>query len=333
VTAPRLSVVMPVHNALPYLEAAIRSIVDQSLEDFEFVILDDCSTDGSSEVLKDWAARDSRIRLIQAERRLGPAGSSNRVVAESRGTLVARTDADDISHPDRLARQAAVFDANEAAALVASLHETIDGDGHKVREADVSRLVRRSPFAPFVHGSIMFRRDAFDRLGGYRSACDYWEDIDLFVRIARVGKILVIPESLYSHRIAATSTRLTSRRDDVAGAYGRMYQCLERYIQGEGYEDLLDAPAPGTVAPGTFTLLGSPVVWAGGSPKLLRPLLTGGHLSANLESAAVLVWTAWADISPRSLRLFLRAFLDIRNRRVRGEVKGRNWIEWEPPHG
>jgi hypothetical protein len=153
------------------------------------------------------------------------------------------------------------------------------------------------------------------------------------VRIARAGRILVIPEPLYSHRIAVTSTRLTSRRDDVAGAYGRMYQCLERYVGGESYEDLLDAPAPGTVAPGTFTLLGSPVVWAGGSPKLLRPLVTGGHLSANLESLTVLAWTIWADVSPRTLRLFLRGVLRFRNRRARSRVRGLPWIEWQPPHG
>jgi glycosyltransferase involved in cell wall biosynthesis len=324
---------MPVHNALPYLDAAVESVVTQSFADFELVILDDCSTDGSSEVLERWASRDPRIRLVKAERRLGPAGSSNRVVAESRGTLVARMDADDISWPERLARQVAVLDANPEAVLVAALHDTIDGTGCRVRNPDLSRLVRRSPFAPFVHGSIMFRRNAFEEISGYRSACDYWEDIDLFVRIARAGKIAVIPEPLYSHRIAATSTRLTSRRDTVSEAYGRMYHCLERYVRGEGYEDLLDAPAPNRVAPGTFTLLGSPVVWAGGSPKLLRPLLTSGHLSANLESAAVLAWTAWADFSPRSLRLFLRAFLSFRNRRVRPQVKGRGWIEWEPPHG
>ncbi|HEY0028833.1 MAG TPA: glycosyltransferase [Allosphingosinicella sp.] len=328
-----LSVVMPVHNALPYLDEAIGSIVNQSYRDFELVILDDCSTDGSSEVLKGWAARDPRIRLVTAEKRLGPAGSSNRVVAESSGALVARMDADDIAHPDRLARQIAVLEGNADAVLVGSLHDTIDGSGQRVREPDISRLVRHSPFAPFVHGSITVRRAAFDQVGGYRSACDYWEDIDLFVRLARVGRILVVPDALYSHRIAVTSTRLTSRRDTVAGAYGQMYQCLERYVGGESYEDLLDAPAPGSVAPGTFTLLGSPVVWAGGSPKLLRPLLTGGHLSANLESAAVLAWTAWADFSPRSLRLFLRGFLRLRNRRAKGQVKGKAWIEWAPPHG
>jgi glycosyltransferase involved in cell wall biosynthesis len=322
---------MPVHNALPYLDEAIRSIIGQTFADFEFVILNDGSTDGSDAVLRSWAERDPRIRLIESTERLGPAGSSNRVVQESRASLIARMDADDISHPERLERQIAIFDQVPDAVLSGCPHDTIDAEGRLVRKADLSRLVRRSPFAPFGHGSLMWRREAFEAIGGYRSACNYWEDIDLVMRIARQGRILVVPESLYSHRIAVTSTRLTSRRGDVTQAYGRMNQCLERYIRGESYEDLLDAPAPDRVAPGTFTLLGSPVVWAGGSPKLLRPLLTGGHLAADLESVAVLVWTAWADISPRSLRMFLRAYLALRNRRARGKIAGKAWIEWKPP--
>ncbi|HEX8578851.1 MAG TPA: glycosyltransferase family A protein [Allosphingosinicella sp.] len=328
---PRLSVVMPVHNALPYLDEAIRSITEQTFSDFEFVILNDGSNDGSDAVLRRWAERDARIRLIESDERLGPAGSSNRVVQESGTPLIARMDADDVSHPQRLERQIAIMDQVPDAVLSGCPHDTVDAKGQLVRKADLSRLLRRSPFAPFGHGSIMWRREAFDAIGGYRSACNYWEDIDFVTRIARQGRILVVPESLYSHRIAVTSTRLTSRRGDITQAYGRMYQCLERYIRGESYEDLLDAPAPDRVAPGTFTLLGSPVVWAGGSPKLLRPLLTGGHLAADLNSAAVLAWTAWADISPRSLRMFLRGYLAIRNRSARRKTAGKAWIEWTPP--
>src|SRR5437868_4189969 len=93
---PRVSVVMPVHNALPYLDAAVQSILDQSFDDFEFVILDDASTDGSSERLRHWASTDKRIRLIEEKQNLGPAGSSERVARAASATIVARMDADDI---------------------------------------------------------------------------------------------------------------------------------------------------------------------------------------------------------------------------------------------
>ena len=100
-----LSVVMPVHNALPHLDAAVRSILEQTHRDFEFVILDDASTDGSTERLKEWSAKDPRICLHLGKKNMGPAASSNFVVREAKGGLIARMDADDISHPDRLRRQ------------------------------------------------------------------------------------------------------------------------------------------------------------------------------------------------------------------------------------
>jgi len=93
---PAVSVVMPVHNALPYLDQAVESILGQTLTDFEFVILDDASTDGSTERLREWAARDSRIRLIEVTTNLGPALSSQRVADAATAPIVARMDADDI---------------------------------------------------------------------------------------------------------------------------------------------------------------------------------------------------------------------------------------------
>ena len=154
---PRLSVVMPVHNALPYLDEAIESILRQTFADFEFVILDDGSTDGSSEALRGWARRDPRIRLVRSGTRLGPAGSSNRVVAEAQGPIVARMDADDVAHPERLKNQLTLLEAEPDAVLIGSLWDVIDESGRKVRVADRSRLLRVSPFAPFAHPTIMCR--------------------------------------------------------------------------------------------------------------------------------------------------------------------------------
>jgi glycosyltransferase involved in cell wall biosynthesis len=122
---PPLSVVMPVHNAIPYLDDAVESILAQSFGDFEFVILDDGSTDGSLDRLLHWADRDRRIRLLQGEMRSGPVESSNRVVRESRAALVARMDADDVARPERLELQMKALAARPEAVLVGSLSETI----------------------------------------------------------------------------------------------------------------------------------------------------------------------------------------------------------------
>src|SRR5688572_30257241 len=123
---PRVSVVMPVHNGLPYLDDSIASILNQSFSDFEFVIGDNGSSDGSAERLEHWRRVDSRIRILHHPARLGPAGSSNLVVAHASARLVARMDADDIAHPERLARQLAAMEEQPDADLIGTLFDTID---------------------------------------------------------------------------------------------------------------------------------------------------------------------------------------------------------------
>jgi len=114
-----LSVVMPVHNAMPHVDDAVRSILEQTHGDFEFVIFDDGSTDGSTERLREWAERDSRIKLTESNTNLGPVGSSRAVVELASGQIIARMDADDVSHDlTALARtQIAVVSAGAKAIL------------------------------------------------------------------------------------------------------------------------------------------------------------------------------------------------------------------------
>src|SRR4051812_1768744 len=126
---PRITVVMPVHNAGRFLDAAIRSIVTQTFSDFEFVIVDDGSTDESVESLQVWARQDHRIRLVVNDRCLGHAAASNLSVSHARAAYVARMDADDISHPERLAREWKVISKAHDVALVGSLSDGIDAEG------------------------------------------------------------------------------------------------------------------------------------------------------------------------------------------------------------
>src|SRR5882672_3162814 len=130
---PRVSVVMPTHNGLPFLDESIRSILDQTFNDFEFVILDDASTDGSDKVLREWEKRDNRIRLFKNNRKLGLPASSNVVVLNSSAPLVARMDADDISHPERLQRQWDIMQTQPDVVAVGTLCEGIDASGRPVR--------------------------------------------------------------------------------------------------------------------------------------------------------------------------------------------------------
>jgi glycosyltransferase involved in cell wall biosynthesis len=322
---------MPVFNACRHLDDAVESILCQSLAGFEFIILDDASTDGSRERLRHWAAIDQRIRLIEIETNLGPVRSSNRVASEATAPIVARMDADDISLPDRLREQLCVLENNSDTGLVACLCDVVDANGNKVRGPETWRLLRNSPMVPFAHGTIMYRREVFDRVGGYRDGCEYWEDQDLITRMADASGVLVIPKTLYTVRLTPTSTRATSKQERMEQSVNRMYGCIDRQMKGRPYDDLVDGDAGKgcKIDPRVFMSIGSPVLWAGGRPRLFRRLLKRGRLGPNAATVAAIVWTGWASASPSTLRGFLAILSKLRNFRA-GSVGADMPLSWTP---
>ena len=272
---PSLSVVMPVRNAARYLDASISSVVTQTFEDFELVIVDDASTDGSSALLQRWARHDARIRLHRSDSRLGVVRSSNFVVARASAPLVARMDADDISHRDRLRRQWRVMHSRPEVGLVGTLCDGIDANGHRVRPRDRWRLVRRSFSPPFPHGSVMFRRSIFDDLGGYREACAGWEDQDLFLRFLEKSEIVTLPEALYHYRFHDSSVSAAS-------------------TSGAPSADAIRSAA-------------AMQLWAGNRPAIFRSLLR------RHATPGALLWAAWASLNPRGLRLLCRGVIRMRD--------------------
>ena len=334
---PRVSVVMPVHNALPYLDAAVESILRQTFPDFEFVILDDASTDGSTERLRHWAAKDSRIRLLVEERNLGPARSSDRVARAASAPIVARMDADDISYPNRLADQLAVLDRHHDVGVVGGLFDIIDANGRVVRGAEPSRLVQPAWVPPFGNGPLTYRHEVFERVGGYRKECEFWEDNDLVLRMVAATKIMMLPYCVYQVRQARVSSRLSSSQERVERAIDLMYRARKRLEQGRSYEDLLHSAVTNDhkVSPQVFVSLGSIVLWAGGRPRFFGRLLRRGALGFDRTSVAALVWTSWAFLEPHSLRAFLRLLLFGRNLRARFRMRIDGPVPWPPvipPH-
>lgn len=330
---PKISVVMPVHNAMPYLDAAVESILGQSFRDFEFVILDDASTDGSTERLREWAARDPRIRLIEVSRNLGPALSSERVARAARASIVARMDADDISYPDRLAQQLEVLQRYPDVGLVGGLYDVIDARGQRIRRAERWRLRQPASVPPFGNGPMMYRRNIFELVGGYRKECEFWEDQDLILRMAAVTKILVLPHAIYQVRQSRAGTRFASEQDRVERALDTMYRSRARVDRGQDYEDLLSSR--GTIGqkldPRVFISLGSIILWAGDRPRLFGRLFQRGDLRPNLRSLSALIWTAWAAAEPHSLRAFIRLLLVGRNLRASISDRSADQPHWSSP--
>jgi glycosyltransferase involved in cell wall biosynthesis len=327
---PKVSVITPNYNHARYLPRRLESILGQTFGDFDFVILDDASTDGSTERLRHWASRDARIRLLEEKRNLGPARSSERVARAASAAIVARMDADDISHPDRLNQQIAVFDRHPEAGVIASLCDFIDTKGRKLRGSEPWRLARRSPFVPFAHGAMMYRRSVFDRAGGYRPECEFWEDQDLVTRMSAVAPVMIIPRALYRVRLSATSTRAASDALKLERAVDIMYRSTDRLGTRQRYEDLL-ASADQTshkVDPRVFISLGSQLLWAGGRPRFFKRLLKRGDLAFDFHTLSALVWTAWASLGPGSLRAFLRSLLFVRNYHAGLILRGDDPVTW-----
>lgn len=329
---PKVSVVMPVHNAMPYLDIAVESILGQTLQNFEFVILDDASTDGSTERLREWASRDPRIRLIEEKTNLGPALSSERVAREARAPFVARMDADDVCHRERLEEELAIFVSSPEVGVVACLCDFIDAQDRKVRGSEGWRLARRSPMVPFAHGAMMYRREIFDAAGGYRSECEYWEDQDLVTRMARLAPVVVVPRTLYRVRFSATSTRTASDAAALEHAVDLMYRSADRLADAQTYDDLLvSVPAGGKVDPRVFISLGSQMLWAGGRPRFLRRMFRRAKLAPNFRTLSAIVWTTWASLEPRSLRVFLRTLLFVRKLRASLKMRSGRAVTWPSP--
>lgn len=330
--APSISVVMPVHNGLPHLDQAIESIVDQTFPDFELVILNDGSTDGTGRLLREWQCKDARIRTFESQRNLGVVGSSNFVVSQARAELVARMDADDIARPDRLRRQWEIVSKDPNVHMVGTLWEGIDARGCLVRPRDRWRCLRRSAFAPFPHGSIMFRKTAFERAGGYRQCCRYWEDHDLYWRMEAAGKIVVIPDALYLYRFHGQSARAATNHRELIEATALMHRCLAERRAGRDYTCLIAEafkyPGPRRLPPAVFTSVGSSQLWSGHSPEILFELLRRGRLGFDSSTAMNLAWAALGSLSPPALRASIRGMVRFRDALAGPLLDKKSVLEW-----
>lgn len=332
-TMPSLSVVMPVYNGDDYLLECLESIVHQTFRDFEFVILDDASTDRTAGILREWAGRDDRIRIVTSECRLGVVGSANRVVREAQSPICARMDADDISHPERLRRQWEVLQAHPDVCLVGTLSEAIDAGGRVVRPPDRSSLLRGGTAPPFPHGSAMFRRQAFDEIGGYREACAFWEDRDLFIRMSHRARILVLPSPLYRLRCHSLSVRLSAPRHQVREAFHLMYQCLALYRAGQDYTPLLEGGlgrADANTEAELYWLksVGSLRLWAGDRPGILKDMKSLRGIRVSRSTLQVLGLATLGELSPALYRRLSQGLYRLRDWRASAKIDDWRPVEW-----
>ena len=206
---PLISVVLPVYNGEKYLTEAIDSILGQTFEDFELIIIDDGSTDGSLEIMHLYESVDSRLKLITRKNRGLPA-SLNEAINIAKGSLIARMDADDICYPNRLAVQTKFMQQHPEVILLGSAANFIDVDGISIctftLSSKDSELRKVFPNSPFIHPSVMFIKDIFLKAGEYTERMKLGgEDVTLFERMSRLGKLHNLAEPLIKYRLVPGS--------------------------------------------------------------------------------------------------------------------------------
>mgnify|MGYP001358427466 CR=1 FL=1 len=259
---PKISVVMPVYNTEKYVSGAIESILGQTYKDFELIMINDGSTDGSLSIMEKYSRADPRIRLAGRKERQGVAVSLNEGLAMARGEYIARMDADDISLPERFEKQIAFLEEHPDIAVVGSSILVIDPEGlpltpcilpptHEEIDRDLMKyLMKRRMY----HPTMMMRRSVLAAAGGYRKEFAA-EDYDLLLRLVEVCKVANLPEVLLKYREHFSSVGATAYNKEHDSTFEALRQAYER--RGLKFEGI----PPRDIDPESMTKAGRYRAW------------------------------------------------------------------------
>ncbi len=196
---------MPAYNAADTITESISSLVTQSRPPSSIIVVNDCSTDGTLEVLNDLGEQYPAVQIVNNKQRLGVTASLNIGLEFCRGDYIARQDADDISMPDRFRKQAEILDQNAQVGVVGCWPEFINTTKPgKVKTYPIKHevIARKLKYRNVIsHGSAMIRREVFDTIGNYRQFFRLSQDRDLWLRASEQWKLENIPEPLYRFRV------------------------------------------------------------------------------------------------------------------------------------
>jgi glycosyltransferase involved in cell wall biosynthesis len=231
---PLVTVLMPVYNAERFLSEAIDSILNQTLTNFEFLIIDDGSSDSSLQIIRSY--NDPRIRLIQNEKNMGISATLNKGINLASADLIARMDADDISYPERLQKQYDYLSSHPDCALLSTQARVVTEDKQPeyIDNTNSDYFYYNLTFSsPIFHPSVMYRKDAVQDVGMY--TVPYSEDFELFWHLTRKYKLYNLPEVLLDYRNNSESLHQVNKKTEYSlAAYNQTLRNL-RFYAGENY--------------------------------------------------------------------------------------------------
>lgn len=233
----KVTVLMSVYNGEKYLRQAIESILNQTFKDFEFLIIDDGSTDGTAEIIRSYT--DPLIRFVQNEKNIGLTRSLNRGLKLAKGEYIARQDADDISLPERLEKQVSFLDSHSNVALLSSSIKMINLDDKEIGfwklPCDNSTIKENllKGLNQFSHPSSIFRKKCVEKVGGYRETFEVAQDYDLWLRIAEEFDVANLEEPLCIYRIEQDAVSAKNGKKQLSNHRLAHHLAVQRQILGK----------------------------------------------------------------------------------------------------
>ncbi len=238
---PMVSIVMPVYNPGSFLVAAIESILSQTYTDFELIVINDASTDGTGEILDKYAKLDKRIRVYTNTKNLGVTKSEMLGVAKSRGQFIGRMDSDDISYPERIGEQVAFLQKNKDVVAVGAQCDLIDSKGNIIgskRFPTDDKSIRGMIFTsvPLQQPAMMVNtkllpKDFVWYDENYASA----EELELLFKFFQIGKVRNLSETLLKYRIHGSNTSLVNPKKTFSLTLKTRFRAISKY----GYKPTL----------------------------------------------------------------------------------------------
>lgn len=241
----RISIITCCYNAAQYLEEAINSILNQSFQNFELILIDDASLDNTLAICESYSQRDSRVKTISLPVNVGVAAARNAGIQIACGEWIAILDSDDVSMPDRLAEQIKVAESNRDIVLIGSNSVLIDKNGkhtkcyqYPTKNADLVRnLESIKKFPP--HSSILYRKDAVRRALGFNTKFVQSEDWDLWLRLSKIGQLASVDKTLV--KIRKHDNNISNSSDGMLQLTQGMMATICHFIRIRGFADPSDS--------------------------------------------------------------------------------------------